>query len=75
MHKQTSPSTPGSQRRGELSRRHICCLWLAAGLAVLPSLPFVESEATAFVRLHNWATFAGGIALGWILASARASLR
>ncbi len=69
------PGTPAPQRRAELSRRHICLLWLAAGLAVLPSLPFVESETTALVRLHNSAIFAGGLVLGWGLASARASLR
>lgn len=69
------PATPPPQRHAELSRRHLCLLWLAAGLAVLPSLPFLESDTTAFVRLHNWAIFAGGIGLGWVLASARASLR
>ncbi len=69
------PGTPRPHGRAELGRRHICFLWLAAGLAVLPSLPLVESEATAFVRLHNWAVFAGGLVLGWVLASARASLR
>lgn len=58
----------------EISRLHIGVLWLAATLAVLPGLPFIQSEAPAFVRLHDWAVFAGGVILGWALASARGSL-
>lgn len=48
---------------------------LAAMLAVVPGLPFLESPAVAFVRFHNWSIFAGGMLLGWLLAEARASLR
>ncbi len=65
---------PWPHRRVEVSRLHIGALWVGAALAVLPSLPFIQSEATAFVRLHNWAIFAAGVILGWVLANARGSL-
>lgn len=65
---------PSPRRRAEINRLHIGALWLAAALAVLPGLPFIQSDATAFVRLHNWAIFAAGVILGWTLANARGSL-
>ncbi len=60
---------------GHLSTRQAAGLWAAAALAVVPSLPFVQSEATAFLRFHNWALFAAGLLFGWVLATARATLR
>lgn len=50
-------------------------LWAAAALAVVPSLPFLQSEATAFLRFHNWALLVAGLIFGWVLATARAALR
>ena len=51
-------------------------LALAAGvaLAVVPSLPFLASEAVLFVRFHNWALFSGGLITGAVLARLRARL-
>ena len=48
---------------------------LALALVLIPSLPFVASDATAFLRFHNWALFAGGLLLGFELRAARAEGR
>jgi len=58
-----------------LRARYAAGLWAAAALAVVPSLPFLQSEATAFLRFHNWALLVAGLILGWVLATARAALR
>jgi len=58
-----------------LGARYAAGLWAAAALAVVPSLPFLKSEATAFLRFHNWALFVAGLIFGWVLATARAALR
>jgi hypothetical protein len=69
------PATgPQVDQPRQLRARHAAGLWAAASLAVVPSLPFVQSEATAFVRFHNWALFVAGLILGRVLTSARAAL-
>jgi hypothetical protein len=80
MQPETSPppAGPGAahvKQPRRLRARQVVALWAAAALAVLPSLPFVQSEATAFVRFHNWALFVAGLILGGVLATARAALR
>ena len=50
-------------------------LVLAIGLAVIPSLPFLASDAVAFLRFHNWALFVGGLILGSELRAAHAEER
>lgn len=55
----------------ELSTREVLTLLLGVGLAVVPGLPFLESDAPVFVRFHNWAIFVGGLVIGAVLAAAR----
>lgn len=62
-------------RPRQLRARYAAGLWAAAALAVVPSLPFLQSEATAFSRFHNWSLLVAGLVLGWVLATARAALR
>jgi len=71
------PSTTRAQvvKPRQLRAWHAAGLWVAAALAVVPSLPFVQLEATAFVRFHNWALFVAGVIIGSVLATARAALR
>ncbi len=72
----TRPASPAQVGQAwRLPARHTAGLWAAAALAVVPSLPFVQSEATAFLRFHNWALFVAGLILGWLLATARGGLR
>lgn len=75
--KHEAPRSPAQvDQRGRLRAGYAAALWAAAALAVVPSLPiFVQSEATAFLRFHNWALFVAGLTLGWVLATARAALR
>lgn len=51
-------------------------LVLAAGvaLAVVPSLPFVASDAPLFLRFQNWAIFVGGLLIGATLTRIRTRL-
>lgn len=50
---------------------------LATGiaLAVVPSLPFLQSDAALFVRFHNWAIFVGGLLAGAVVSRAQTRLQ
>lgn len=47
----------------------------AVALAVVPSLPCFRTDAVTFVRFHHWSLLVAGLTLGWILATARMTLR
>lgn len=58
----------------ELTAGELAALIAGFALAVVPSMPFVQSEAVLFVRFHNWAIFVGGLLAGAVIARARERL-
>ena len=61
-------------QRAQLSRAELFALAAGVALAVVPSLPFLDSDAELFVRFHNWALFVGGLLTGAVLTRARTRL-
>lgn len=61
-------------RPPELSRAELLALAAGVALAVVPNLPFLQSDAALFVRLHNWAIFVGGLLTGAVVSRARMRL-
>ncbi len=62
------------RQQAELSRAELFALAAGVALAVVPSLPFLHSDAALFVRFHNWAIFVGGLLTGAVLTRARTRL-
>lgn len=60
--------------REPASRAQLVILAVGVAFAVLPSLPFVTSDAAAFTRFHRWAIFVGGLLIGAVLATARGGI-
>lgn len=58
----------------ELGRAELLVLAAGVALAIIPSLPFVQSDAALFVRFHHWAIFVGGLLTGAVLMRARTLL-
>ena len=58
----------------ELSRLELFVLAVGVGLAIVPSLPFLQSDAALFARFHDWALFVGGLLTGVVMSRARTRL-
>lgn len=58
----------------ELGRSELAVLAAGMALALVPGLPFLQSDAAAFGRFRNWAIFVGGLLIGAVLSRARARL-
>lgn len=58
----------------QLTAVELVALVVGLALAVVPSMPFVQSDAVLFVRFHNWAIFVGGLLTGAVIARARTRL-
>jgi hypothetical protein len=67
--RQRSPHAPP-----RLGPTFLVVLVAALVLVVAPSLPFLALDTLAGGRLHNFAIFAGGVAIGWLFATARSTL-
>lgn len=65
---------PDEQRPAEASAAELLVLATGVAMAILPSLPFLQSDGPLFVRFHNWAIFVGGLLTGAVLARMRARL-
>jgi len=65
---------PERRARQELGRAELLVLAAGIALAVIPGLPFVQSDAALFVRFHHWAIFVGGLLTGAVLMRARTLL-
>lgn len=63
-----------SGQQPELTAGEIVALVVGFALVVVPSMPFVQSEAVLFERFHNWAIFVGGLLTGAVIARARVRL-
>lgn len=59
----------------ELSGVELLVLAVGVGLAVVPSLPFLQDDGATFMRFHNWAIFVGGLLIGAVISRARTRLR
>lgn len=68
MPEEEDPDNPG------LSHAEQLILAVGIVLAVVPSLPLLQSDAVLFVRFHNWSIFVGGLLTGAIVARARERL-
>ncbi len=66
---------PDQGQRSELTGVELLALVFGVALAVVPSLPFLLSDATWFTRFRNWAIFVGGLLTGAVLARARTRLQ
>lgn len=64
----------GTARRPELADVELVTLIVGVALAVVPSVPFLQSDAVLFVRFHHWAIFVGGLLTGAVIARAQMRL-